>query len=183
MVDALEQVNDVTITFVDEDGEKSNNNINITEKSRECPICHVYYKYGNSYWQHVRYVHASYLSQCVICEKCYKRSTMAKHHILHSHKIAWHLCGNYVRKIRKSDLQQKKEISNVNDKQNSSLKFIKKKTLHLIQSFNCYDCNGSFSTIKDLFDHVKNHKQDFDEIKSSDDNETIDTDAEKTTVS
>ncbi|EEB19178.1 Gastrula zinc finger protein XLCGF71.1, putative [Pediculus humanus corporis] len=145
MVDALEQVNDVTITFVDEDGEKSNNNINITEKSRECPICHVYYKYGNSYWQHVRYVHASYLSQCVICEKCYKRSTMAKHHVLHSHKIAWHLCGNY--------------------------------------SFNCYDCDGSFSTIKDLFDHVKNHKKDFDEIKSSDDNETIDTDAEKTTVS
>ncbi|KAK6620321.1 hypothetical protein RUM44_006722 [Polyplax serrata] len=140
-----------------EDGTDAENKVP-TEKSRQCPICHVYYKYGNSYWQHVRYVHASFLCQCIICEKCYKRTTMAKHHVLHSHKIAWHLCGNYVRKIRKSELQQKQDGLSENPMKNIGQKFYRKKILHLIQAFNCYDCSSSFTTINELFEHVKIHK-------------------------
>lgn len=164
-MDSLEQLENERVSLEPDGGENSNKSV---EKSRQCPICHVYYKYGNSYWQHVRYVHASFLSQCVICEKCYKRTTMAKHHILHSHKIAWHLCGNYVRKIRKSDLQQKQDSINLSAQKANNIKSFKKKTLHLIRSFNCYDCPGSFTTIQDLFQHVKVHRSehevDVDEI-------------------
>lgn len=138
--------------------EEKPNTDKVVEKSRQCPICHVYYKYGNSYWQHVRYVHARFLIQCVICEKCYKRTTMAKHHILHSHKIAWHLCGNYVRKVKRSDWEHKQANENHTEKPNTQLKYFRKKTLHLIKAFNCYYCSQSFSTMNDLFNHVKIHR-------------------------
>lgn len=107
---------------------------------------------------HYRAYHGNEAFQCKICEKVFVRITNVKNHIK---KIHVGMDQEMFLKCRKEDLPQH-ALEDLEYRLRSAPHSTAPPTLFnklsKINKFNCYDCDGSFPSVKELFTHCETHR-------------------------
>lgn len=103
---------------------------------------------------HFQSYHSNVAYQCSICDKGFTRITNVKQHIRKMHPG---MDQDWYKKCRKDELPAH-VFEDMQNRLRTSISGAVPLKYPKITVFNCYDCDGSFPSVQELFTHCETHR-------------------------